>query len=158
LSAINKLYLLAASLHLHAFAFFVPRTTPSQHSELSHLYHAATTYIQACLDHDLHSSSVLHHCPTYLQQSLVSASCTLLKLLNSSFAIHLDIAQGKNLFNSAILAVRTISIKNNDLPARLAEALSRMWKAAGSGLSIATIGIANDEQDDPLKLLRHLEH
>lgn len=82
---------------------------------------------------------------------MVSASCTLLKILNSSFAKHLDVAQGKSLFNSAVLALRTISIKNNDLPARLAEALGRMWRAAGSGLSIGTIGIAN-EQDDPLQL------
>lgn len=82
---------------------------------------------------------------------MVSASCTLLKILNSSFAKHLDVAQGKSLFNSAVLALRTISIKNNDIPARLAEALGRMWRAAGSGLSIGTIGIAN-EQDDPLQL------
>lgn len=149
--ATNKLYLAAASLHLHAFAFFMPNSSGIQHSELSHLYHAATSFIQACLDHDLHSTSLLYHCPMWLQQSLVSASCTLLKILNSSFAKHLDIVQGKSLFNSAVLALRTISVKNNDIPSRLAEALGRMWRAAGSGLSIGTIGIAN-ERDDPLML------
>lgn len=151
ISPINKLYLLAASLHLHNFAFFVAKSTPTRHSELSHLYHSATSYIQACLDHDLHSTSLLYHCPNWLQQCVVSASCTLLKLLNSSFAKHLDIVQGKSLFNSAVLALRTISVKNNDIPARLAEALGRMWRAAGSGLLIGTIGIAN-EQDDGLQL------
>ncbi|KAI9740821.1 MAG: hypothetical protein M1818_004426 [Claussenomyces sp. TS43310] len=151
-SPINKIYLLAALHHLHCFAFFIPRISPIQHSELSHLYHAATAFIQACLDHDLQSSSLLLHCPNYLHQCFVSAGCTLLKLLNSSFATHLDLVQGKSLFNSTVLALRTISVKNNDLPARLAEALARMWRAAGSGLALARIGIANEEQDDPLQL------
>ena len=131
--ASSKLYFLAASLHLTGFAFFIPRTSAAHSTELLNAYHAATLYIQTILEYEANTSSFLRYCPSPLQQALVSACCVLLKLLNSSFAVHLDLPQGKTLFNSGILALRNISINVNDLPARTSEGLSRMWRAAGSG-------------------------
>lgn len=133
LIALNRFHFLAASLHLHGFAFFIPPTSAAHSSEISHLYHAATLYIQHILEQEANTSSFLRYCPFPLQQTLVSACCILLKLLNSSFAVHLDVSLGKTLYNSTVLALRNISISSNDLPARLSEALSRMWRAAGAG-------------------------
>jgi hypothetical protein len=122
LAASNKFYFLAAGLHLHGFAFFIPRTSPAHSTELINSYHAATSYIQTALQYKANTSSFFCNCPPPLQRALTSACFILLKLLNSSFAVHLDLSQGKTIFNSRVLALRNVSINANDLPARTAEA------------------------------------
>lgn len=44
-----------------------------------------------------------------------------------------DSTQGRSLFNAAILALRSTSLATNDFSDRIAEALARMWRSAGSG-------------------------
>ncbi|KAM3073360.1 hypothetical protein ACMFMG_004742 [Clarireedia jacksonii] len=132
-SSLNKLYLLAARLHLHAFAFFISPLLPTYFTALSSLYKSATSFIQATLDHDLHSEAILPYCSNYILKNLVSASCALLKILNSTYAIQFDGTQGRSLFNAAVLALRSTSLATNDFGDRIAEALTRMWRAAGSG-------------------------
>jgi hypothetical protein len=125
--------LLAARLHLHAFAFFISPLLPTFFTALSSLYKSATSFIQATLDHDLHSEAILPYCSNYILKNLVSASCALLKILNSTYAIQFDGTQGRSLFNAAVLALRSTSLSTNDFGDRIAEALTRMWRAAGSG-------------------------
>jgi hypothetical protein len=131
-TAIDKLNLLAASLHLHSFAFFIPDTSAAHRPELAHLYHSATNFISALLEHDAQSSTFVHYCPRHLQSLLLSASCTLLRFLHSSFATHLDISHGTALFHSALLFLRNTSISGRDSAARSAELLSRMWHVAAT--------------------------
>ncbi|PSS22096.1 hypothetical protein M430DRAFT_40881 [Amorphotheca resinae ATCC 22711] len=138
LSPIDKLNLLAASLHLHSFAFFIPDTSAAHRSELAHLYHSATNFISALLEHAAQSSTFVHYCPQHLQSFLLSASCTLLRLLHSSFATHLDISQGTALFHSALLFLRNTSISGRDSAARSAEVLSRMWHVAAAATTTST--------------------
>lgn len=64
---------------------------------------------------------------------IIAAGFTLLKLLNSFFAHHVNLAYGKELFTNAIRAIRTISVATNDLPSRLAEVLAQLWRGGGSG-------------------------
>ena len=64
---------------------------------------------------------------------VVSAAFALLKLLNSPFAAHVDLEHGKRLFNETVSAIRGMSVKSNDRPLRLAEVVTRLWTAAGSG-------------------------
>jgi hypothetical protein len=63
----------------------------------------------------------------------VAAGFTLHKLLNSFFAAHVDLERGRDLFRRTIDAIRTISVMNNDLPARLAEVLAQLWQFGGAG-------------------------
>ena len=63
---------------------------------------------------------------------VIAAGFTLLKLLNSFFANHIDFAQGRSLFNRTIYAIRKISVRTNDLPSRLAEVLAQLWKSSGA--------------------------
>jgi hypothetical protein len=150
LVAICRLYFLAAKNHFYSFAFLTNRQNPTMHiSALSEVYDAATSLIQATLDIDLHNS-LLQYCPNELMKAFIAASCTLIKILNSSYAVRFDDAvQGRSLFNALVLTIRSISLKSNDFPQRAAEALARMWRAAGSGLlrNGSTLG-----QDDPLEL------
>ncbi|TGO19162.1 hypothetical protein BTUL_0005g00080 [Botrytis tulipae] len=132
-SSLNKLYLLAARLHLHTFAFYVPEFSPNHLTALSSAYNSATRFIQALLDYDLHSEAILPYCSYYILKNLICASCVLLKILNSTYAMQFDSTQGRSLFNAAILALRSTSLATNDFSDRIAEALARMWRSAGSG-------------------------
>ncbi|KAM0158111.1 hypothetical protein ACHAQE_005696 [Botrytis cinerea] len=132
-SSLNKLYLLAARLHLHTFAFYVPEFSPNHLTAISSAYNSATRFIQALLDYDLHSEAILPYCSYYILKNLICASCVLLKILNTTYAMQFDSTQGRSLFNAAILALRSTSLATNDFSDRIAEALARMWRSAGSG-------------------------
>jgi hypothetical protein len=69
LIAFNKLYFLATGLHLHGFAFFIPRASAAHSTELLHSYNAATVFIQTLLDYEANTSSFLRYCPSPLQFS-----------------------------------------------------------------------------------------
>ncbi|KAJ8068512.1 hypothetical protein OCU04_004062 [Sclerotinia nivalis] len=132
-SSLNKLYLLAARLHLHTFAFYIPEFSRNHLAALSLAYNSAIRFIQALLDYDLHSEAILPYCSYYILKNLICASCVLLKILNSTYAMQFDSTQGRSLFNTAILALRSTSLATNDFSDRIAEALARMWRSAGSG-------------------------
>jgi hypothetical protein len=58
------------------------------------------------------------------------------------------------MFNACILAIRSISLKENDFPDRVAEAHTRMWRAAGGGFDVQKNSLRHQPQDksDPLVL------
>lgn len=86
----------------------------------------------------------------------VAAGFTLLKLLNSFFATHIDFEDGKRLFTNAIIMIRKISVQTNDLPSRLAEVLSQMWRGSvGGGYRERTsnpLAMTKGEMDGTLQL------
>ena len=81
---------------------------------------------------------------------IIAAGFSLLKLMNSFFARHVDFEYGRNLFNRTIQAIRSISVFTNDLPNRLAEVLAQLWRSSGAGSrqSVAT----TDGTDSSLQL------
>lgn len=62
-----------------------------------------------------------------------------MKLLNSFFARHIEVEKSRALFNTTIHGIRSISIANNDLPARLAEVMAQLWRSYGAG-TVQTTG------------------
>ena len=81
---------------------------------------------------------------------IVASGFTLLKLLNSFFAQHIDIEYGKTLFNRTIWAIRAISVVTNDLPSRLAEVLAQLWRGGGAGSKTSHADL--DTSDSSLQL------
>ena len=81
---------------------------------------------------------------------IIAAGFSLLKLMNSFFARHIDIEYGRNLFTRTIQAIRSISVFTNDLPNRLAEVLAQLWRSSGAG-SRGTLA-TNDGMDSSLRL------
>lgn len=67
-------------------------------------------------------------------QMILSAGFCLMKLVNSFFAQHTNVSDARKLFNQTIGAIRSTSINNNDLPGRLAEVLTQLWRYYGAGL------------------------
>lgn len=71
--------------------------------------------------------------PRYIEQMMLAASVTLLKILNSFYAKHVDTVNGKTQFTRAVAALRTLSVRGNDLPQRLAEVMAQLWISCGGG-------------------------
>jgi hypothetical protein len=59
---------------------------------------------------------------------ILAGAVTLLKLLDSFYASHLDIPHGRTLFSRSVSALRRLSVRSNDLPQRLAEVLAQLWE------------------------------
>jgi hypothetical protein len=91
--------------------------------------------------------------PRYIEQMMLAASVTLLKILNSFYAKHVDTVHGKTLFTRAVAALRTLSVRGNDLPQRLAEVMAQLWISCGGGdQDMFTADPADDTGDNSLSL------
>lgn len=126
------LHLQAANMHLRLAAFFDSSSAPNYVNDLLELYFATETFLTTALGLDDPTGPELRHSTSYIMQMILAGGFTLLKLLNSFFAQHLDVAAARRLFNSTIWAIRRISITNNDLPSRLAEVLAQLWRRYGA--------------------------
>ncbi|KAJ9236480.1 transcriptional regulator family: Fungal Specific TF [Paecilomyces variotii] len=132
ISQINMIHLRAADLHLRYFVFL---GTNARIEDLTNLFVATTSFLGRVLDLETSPGNLLSHATNYILQMVVSAAFALMKLLKSSFSRQIDLDQGKFLFNGAISAIRRISVMDHDRPVRLADVLSQMWNASGSGSS-----------------------
>lgn len=63
---------------------------------------------------------------------MLAAATTLLKLLNSFYASHVDIPSGRTLFSRTVSSLRKLSVRSNDLPQRLAEVMAQLWQTSGA--------------------------
>lgn len=98
-------------------------------------------------------TTTLIHVPDYVMQLVLAASFTLLKLLNSFYAAHVDVPAGRTLFGKAVSSLRQISVRTNDLPQRLAEVLAQLWQTSGAADHRLFNGNAGPkEADDTLQL------
>lgn len=69
--------------------------------------------------------------PRYIEQMMLAGAVTLLKLLNSFYATHVDIPSGRTLFSRTVNGLRRLSVRSNDLPQRLAEVMAQLWQTSG---------------------------
>lgn len=139
LGSIVNLHLRAAALHMRLAGFFDSSKTPGYIDDLMGLWRAATSFLDEILEVDKStsprdtmgsSSTILFYATNYLQQMLVAAAFTLLKLMRSFFCKTIDFDRGRNLFHQSIGAIRTTSVVTNDLQWRLAELMAQMYNGA----------------------------
>ncbi|KFY48768.1 hypothetical protein V495_01048 [Pseudogymnoascus sp. VKM F-4514 (FW-929)] len=145
-------YLRCATLHLRLYALVEPGKPESIISSLLSLYEACRQLLSMLITAEppdqepVEGNMSLLYCPNYTFQMTLAASCTLLRLLRSSFKGYIDVDVGKSLFNSVILAVRKMSIANNDLPGRLADVLAQLWaKDARASKSQARLQLGSEQ-------------
>ena len=149
--AVSTVYLRAANLHLYLSAFFASPSSTDYRNDLFALWRSTTSFLEAAFNvNTTAAGNVLVYSTNYILQMIIAAGFSLLKLMNSCFAQHVDIEYGRNLFNRTIQAIRSISVFTNDLPSRLAEVLAQLWRSSGAGSrrSVAT----NDNSDSSLQL------
>lgn len=148
--AVSTVYLRAANLHLRLSAFFDSPSSNRYHIDLFALWRSTTSFLEAAFNVNTAAGNVLIYSTNYILQMIIAGGFSLLKLMNSFFASHVDIEYGRNLFNRTIQAIRSISVFPNDLPNRLAEVLAQLWRSSGAGSRRAVA--TNDSTDSSLQL------
>lgn len=133
-TSIEVVYLRAAGLQLRLSAFFDNPTSPNYITDLLELYNATVTFLRAAFDVETAEGPVLRYASRHIVMMILAAGFALMKLLNSFFARHIDVTTSKALFSNSIRGIRSTSITNNDLPARLAEVLAQLWHSYGAGM------------------------
>ena len=151
LAAITTLHMLGAGLHLHSYVFLISNRTSCFQEDLSSMYYESTTFLQAALDLEASTGRLLDYCCNFLFLMFLVAGCALIKILNSTFATYVDLVHGKTLFNGVVLAMRKISVRPDDMADRLAEKLTHIWQAEGSGIQSERTLLHKDE--DSLRLI-----
>ena len=146
----NTLYFRAAELHLRLSTFFESPTSKDYQSHLMQLWLSTAAFLESASSVDLSAGFQIYHAPNYILQMMIAAGFSLLKLLNSFFATHVDLEYGKQLFRHAIWMIRAISVSRNDLPSRLAEVLVQLWKSGGVGSTLPNS--SNEALDSSLQL------
>ena len=129
----NVLYIRAAALHLRLSVFFDPPTTESYKDNVMALWFATSKFLQQAFSLSTPHGPIVKHATNYILQMIIAAGFVLLKILNSSFARHIDFSEGKQLFVKTIDTIRAISVTSHDLPSRLAQLLVQLWRAGDVG-------------------------
>lgn len=155
LSPIVSLHLRAAGLHMRLAGFFDSSKTPGYMDDLMGLWRATTSFLDDLLEVDSVTSprdqlggTVLLYATNYIQQMLVAAGFTLLKLMRSFFSKTIDFQRGRTLFHHTVQAIRATSVVNNDLQWRLAELMVQMW----NGARLENGNQAYKQDDDSLQM------
>ncbi|KAL9124939.1 MAG: hypothetical protein Q9217_005786 [Psora testacea] len=127
------LYLRAAGLHFRLSILFASPTSQDYNAGLFSLWQATTAFLESAFSLENSAGKLLAYSSNYVLQMIIAAGFTLLKLLNSFFASFVDLSYGRRLFTETIRAIRAISVTKSDLPSRLAEVLTQLWKGSGAG-------------------------
>ncbi|OJJ03351.1 hypothetical protein ASPVEDRAFT_29874 [Aspergillus versicolor CBS 583.65] len=131
-SSRTQIYLSAARIHLHSFYLLDDSRVDGYTDRIANLYQSAYDFVAQSLAMDRGGEVSFHHWPFFCYQMFVSASCVILRIVkNGHFNAAVDIDSGKALLNSAILALRKISVANNDLPARLSDVIAFLYSQRG---------------------------
>ncbi|KAL3488432.1 hypothetical protein BJX62DRAFT_227371 [Aspergillus germanicus] len=132
-SALTRIYLSAALLHLHSFYLHDDPIVSGYSGRVATLYETAYSFLSQCLE-TADRDGLFQYWPFFCYQAFVAAALTVLKIVMSGcFDSVIDIPAGKSLLNSAILALRKMSIANNDLPARLSDVVGFLYSLPSHG-------------------------
>lgn len=123
------LFLKTAQLHLRLTAFFDKPQQPNYYADLRNVYIAASALLSHVSDM---SMDQFVYVPRYIEQMMLAAGATLMKILNSFYAAHVDIVQGRSLFSRTVAHLRKLSVRSNDLPQRLAEVMAQLWESSNA--------------------------
>lgn len=150
-TAVDILYLKAAGLHLRLSAFFDKPSHSNYLVDLRNVYIAASSLLSCVLDSP---PNIFMYIPRYLEQMMLAGATTLLKLLNSFYAAHVDIPSGRTLFSRTVAGLRKLSVRSNDLPQRLAEVMAQLWQTSGASEQrlFSSDSAASKQPDESLQL------
>jgi hypothetical protein len=152
---LDNLYFSALMLHFNLKVFFENHDSEGYTLALQALHTTTRTFLDSAFKFEL------QYAPNYIMQMCMAAVVSLLKLLNSFFGFkeYIDRESGVEMFWEAINRIRTMSVRQNDLPQRLAEVFAQMWNAWDT-LNNERIGgpiadsVTNGEIDSSLTLKR----
>lgn len=125
ISALTAWYIAAAKLHLHAFCLLDDAASTDFTLRIAALYTTASALINVTLALDTPPTNFLAYAPFSCYQSFICAAFCILKIAtNAFFQTLVNAKAGMGLLEAAIVALRKMSVVNNDLPARLSDVLA----------------------------------
>ncbi|KFY81223.1 hypothetical protein V500_11603 [Pseudogymnoascus sp. VKM F-4518 (FW-2643)] len=132
LSEINQLRHCEARLYLNLYHFLDSSLAEPRRNGILKAYSAASaliTRIMASFSDSGGWYDRLLYAPLHVFRLLCTASIVLITTLNSTYAEYLDSTSGKLLFNSAVFAMRRMSVREGDGPERGACCMAEMWNS-----------------------------
>lgn len=118
-------HMTAARLHLRAFHLFDSASSSGYSDRILELDQTAKSLITTTLDLDGKHPGFLSYCPFSSSQVFVCAAFVVLKIsTNGFFRSIIDSDSSNQLLERAIMALRKMSVVNNDIPARLGDVLA----------------------------------
>jgi hypothetical protein len=133
LTPVDLVHLRAAAMHLRLYVFFEQSDTSTYSESLMQLYFTTTAFLDSLWELERRVGS-LGYSTNYIMQMTLVAAFTLLKLKSSSFAgFAIPNEECTPLFVRTIAAARQMSVKNNDLPQRVAEVVAQLWQRSVGG-------------------------
>nr|POE99495.1 transcriptional regulatory protein sef1 [Quercus suber] len=130
-------------------AFFDKPTQPNYLADLRNVYIAASSLLTVVVE--LPEQYMLY-LPRYIEQIILGGCVTLLKLLNSFYAAHVDGVTGRTLFGRSVNTLRRLSVRSNDLPQRLAEVMAQLWESSGKAQQLLFNGEQVKGPDESLQI------
>ncbi|KAL5350574.1 hypothetical protein ACLOAV_004143 [Pseudogymnoascus australis] len=135
LSEINLLRHCEARLYLNLYHFLDSTLAEPRRNGILKAYSAASALISRIMASFSDSGGWydrLLYAPLHIFRLLCTACIVLITTLNSTYSEYLDSASGKLLFNSAVFAMRRMSIREGDGPERGACCMAEMWSSCES--------------------------
>ncbi|UZP32252.1 hypothetical protein NXS19_000068 [Fusarium pseudograminearum] len=119
---IETWYCMAARLHLQAFYLFDHPAMEGYKNRIVALFSTAYNLMDLGQRLNERPQGFFDYYPFFCYQTYVNAAFVVLKILTTGFFnTIIDVQGGKQLLESAITALRQMSVVNNDLPARLGD-------------------------------------
>lgn len=129
MSLANKIRSQGTVLLIQSMYFLADQTLEQSKQGALRAYTTAVNLLTTLISDD-NTNDFLIHAPNVFLRIIVRAAFVIMRTLFSSHGTNLDLANGKNLYDTAVFFIRQMSVKlkEKDQPLRVAEALKVMWK------------------------------
>jgi len=130
-SELDTLQLNCARIHVMAFHFFAHPTNPGPDADgLCRFYSLCVSVIQTATDMTMtnHAAFALVS-QSFIDRTIALAGFTILRLVRSPLAQHLDLATGERAFSQAVQFLKNVSLQEGDIGLRTALIMRDLWNS-----------------------------
>lgn len=130
-SELDSLQLSCARIHVMAFHFFAHPTNPGPDADgLSRFYSLCIAVIQTASDLATTNFTTLASVSqSFVDRTVTLAGFTVLRLVRSPLAQHLDVATGERAFSQAVQYLKSVSLQKGDIGERTALIMKDLWNS-----------------------------
>ncbi|CAO2651831.1 Nn.00g001140.m01.CDS01 [Neocucurbitaria sp. VM-36] len=128
-SDLDTLQLNCARIHVMAFHFFAHPTNPGPDADgLSRFYSLCVSVIQTATTMTMTQQTAFASVSqSFIDRTITLAGFTILRLVRSPLAQHLDLAAGEKAFFQAVQFLKNVSLQQGDIGLRTALIMNDLW-------------------------------
>ncbi|KAF1849493.1 uncharacterized protein K460DRAFT_280097 [Cucurbitaria berberidis CBS 394.84] len=126
---VDTLQLNCARIHVRAFHFFAYPTSPGPDADgFSRFYSLCVSVIQAATTMTMTQQTAFASVSqSFIDRTITLAGFTILRLIRSPLAQHLDLAAGEQAFFQAVQFLKNVSLQQGDIGVRTALIMNDLW-------------------------------